>query len=81
MAERWREVRRCTFLPDAESLRARLAEAGVTARVPDPRVMGGHPTCAKRAPVACLLVPEDQVERALQILAAAEARQRPVLGH
>lgn len=68
MTERWLEVRRCARLHEAEALRARLARAGIAARVPDPSMMGRHPACAKRLPDARLLVPEDQAERARWIL-------------
>lgn len=68
MAERWQEVRRCAFRHEAESLRRQLQDAGLRAVVPDPGVMGMHPTCANRAPGARVLVLEDQVERARRIL-------------
>ena len=71
MSERWREVRRCACRQDAELLRVRLAQSGVTARVPDSRVMGVQPTCANRAPGVSLLVPEQQVDLAVRLLGAA----------
>ena len=67
MAQTWRELRRYADRRDAEAARARLLAAGITALVPDPRVMGVHPSCRPAQADARLLVADDDFERALPL--------------
>lgn len=68
MSRQWRELRRCRSRHDAELLRTALIDRGVEAIVPDAHVMGVQPMCSKGASDVRLLVPQDQIELACEIL-------------
>lgn len=65
----WRELQRFEKKHEAEQLHARLAAAGIAARIPDLRVMGVHPSCRLGPDDIRVLVADADYERARQLLA------------
>jgi Putative prokaryotic signal transducing protein len=68
MSEEFVEVRRCTWLHEAEFLKSVLEAAGIEARIPDEYTLGVQPLYANMLDGVRLLVRADDLERASEIL-------------
>ena len=70
----WRELRRFDRRHDAEAVHEQLRAAGITAVIPDTRVMGIHPSCRVGPDDVRVLVKSGDFERAITMLASTPVR-------
>ena len=74
MEGEWVEIRRCTWLHQAQLLKSVLESAGIQSRIPNEHTTGVHPLLGIGLGGVQLLVKQNDAERAEQLLESHDSK-------